>query len=86
VALDLRDAIGLHAPLVDAHVMRWGGGLPQYAVGHVERVRRIRAAVAEVPGLEVCGAAFNGLGIPAVIADADAAVTRLLDDLVGPEQ
>ena len=29
---------------VDTHVQRWGGGLPQYAVGHLDRVARVRAA------------------------------------------
>ena len=43
---------------------RWGGGLPQYAVGHVERIARVRAAVAAVPGLAVCGAAFDGARHP----------------------
>ena len=51
---------------VDAHVQRWGGALPQYAVGHLDRVARIRAAVATVPGLALCGAAYDGVGIPAV--------------------
>lgn len=83
-ALDLRDAVGLHAPLLDATVTRWGGALPQYAVGHRDRVDRIRAAVADVPGLQVCGAAYDGIGIPAVVADAEAAATRLLDGLGGP--
>jgi oxygen-dependent protoporphyrinogen oxidase len=55
---------------VDALVTRWGGGLPRYAVGHVDRVARIRAAVARVPGLAVCGAALDGLGVPACIATA----------------
>ena len=49
----------------DARVSRWGGGLPQYAVGHLDRVARVRAAVAAVPGLAVCGAAYDGIGIPA---------------------
>ncbi len=35
---DLADATGLAARPVDSRVQRWGGGLPQYAVGHVERV------------------------------------------------
>ncbi len=61
---DLADAVGLSVRPVDAHVRRWGGGLPQYAVGHLERVRRIRAAVGGVPGLAVCGAAYDGLGHP----------------------
>lgn len=67
---DLRAATGLAAAPVDALVQRWGGGLPQYAVGHIDRVARIRAAVAEVPGLAVAGAAYDGVGIPACIASA----------------
>jgi oxygen-dependent protoporphyrinogen oxidase len=74
---DLRDATGLAARPVDTHVQRWGGGLPQYAVGHLDRVARIRAAVAEVPGLAGCGAADDGVGIPAVIASARRAVADL---------
>lgn len=83
--VDLAEAIGLRAQPVDSHVQRWGGGLPQYAVGHVDRVRRIRASVAEVPGLAVCGAAYDGLGIPAVIASADAAAHQVLASLT-PER
>ncbi len=78
---DLADAVGLAAAPVDAHVRRWGGALPQYAVGHVDRVRRIRAAVAAQPGLAVCGAAYDGLGLPACIASAELAATSVLDAL-----
>ena len=74
---DLGEAAGLVARPIDTHVQRWGGGLPQYAVGHLDRVARIRAAVARVPGLVVCGAAYDGVGIPAVIASARAAVAAL---------
>jgi oxygen-dependent protoporphyrinogen oxidase len=83
--LDLREAVGLHAPLIDAAVTRWGGALPQYAVGHVERVGRILAAIAGAPGLEVCGAAYAGVGIPAVIATANAAATRVADALAATD-
>jgi oxygen-dependent protoporphyrinogen oxidase len=75
--MDIREATGLRAPLLDATVTRWGGALPQYAVGHLDRVVRIEAAVAAVPGLEVCGAAYHGVGIPAVIASGQAAATRV---------
>jgi len=51
---------------VGSRVVRWGGGLPQYAVGHVDRVRRVRSAVAAQPGLAVAGAAYDGVGVPAV--------------------
>ncbi|HEY8790347.1 MAG TPA: protoporphyrinogen oxidase [Actinopolymorphaceae bacterium] len=64
-------------PVVDSSVTRWGGGLPQYAVGHLDRVERIRASIAAVPGLAVAGAAYQGVGIPACIASADRAVDAL---------
>ncbi len=75
---DLREAIGLTALPVDAHVQRWEDGLPQYAVGHLGRVARIRASVGGVPGLAVCGAVYDGVGIPAVIASAHAAAAQVL--------
>ena len=75
---DLAEATGLTRRPVDSHVQRWGGGLPQYAVGHLDRVERIRADVARVPGLAVCGAAYDGVGIPAVIASARRAALQVV--------
>jgi oxygen-dependent protoporphyrinogen oxidase len=68
---------------IDSVVTRWGGALPQYAVGHLDRVARIKAAVEAVPGLAVCGAAFDGVGIPACIASGRAAATQVTRQLVG---
>ncbi len=75
---DLREATGLTARPVDSHVQRWGGGLPQYEVGHLDRVARVRAAVAAVPGLAVCGAAYDGVGIAACIASGRAAAAGVV--------
>jgi oxygen-dependent protoporphyrinogen oxidase len=77
VVSDLTTATGQEIRPVDAHVQRWGGALPQYAVGHLDRVVRIRAAVDAVPGLAVCGAAYDGVGIPAVIGSARRAAERV---------
>ncbi len=74
---ELSDLAGIDAQPVGSHVQRWGGGLPQYAVGHLERVARIRSAVDAVPGLAICGAAYDGVGIPAVIGSARRAVTSV---------
>lgn len=63
---------------LDVRVQRWGGGLPQYAVGHVDRVAAIRADVSRVAGLSVCGAAYDGVGIPAVVGSAQAAAAVVL--------
>ncbi len=78
---DLRSALGHLPEPAGRHVQRWGGALPQYAVGHLDRVEVIDHAIAAVPGLEVCGAAYRGVGVPAVIVSAHAAVQRLLADL-----
>jgi protoporphyrinogen/coproporphyrinogen III oxidase len=75
---DLRAATGLPNRLVESRVVRWGGALPQYAVGHLDRVARVRWAVTGAPGLAVCGAAFDGLGIPACIASAQHAATQVI--------
>jgi oxygen-dependent protoporphyrinogen oxidase len=74
-------ATGVSGPPADARVTRWGGGLPQYSVGHLDRVARIRASVAAQPGLAVCGAAYDGLGIPACIATARTAADQVLKHL-----
>ena len=75
---DLGKAIGLSTRPVDAHVQRWVDGLPQYAVGHVDRVSLIRSEIGRHPGLAVCGAAYGGVGIPACVASATEAVTDVL--------
>jgi oxygen-dependent protoporphyrinogen oxidase len=74
---ELAEAVGITAGSVARRVTRWGGGLPQYNVGHLDRVAAIRAAVAQQPGLAVAGAAYDGVGIPACIATARAAVTQV---------
>jgi oxygen-dependent protoporphyrinogen oxidase len=68
-------------PPAAAWVQRWGGGLPQYAPGHGERVTSARAGLA--PGLALAGAAFDGVGIPACVASGESAaenVCKYLED------
>jgi protoporphyrinogen/coproporphyrinogen III oxidase len=78
---DLDAAFGLRARPVDLRVSRWDGGLPQYAVGHTARVARIRAALADVRGLAVCGAAYEGVGIPACVASGQRAAGEIQETL-----
>jgi protoporphyrinogen/coproporphyrinogen III oxidase len=74
---ELADAVGITAKSVAQRVTRWGGGLPQYNVGHLDRVAAIRASVAAQPGLAVAGAAYDGVGIPACIATARSAADQV---------
>ncbi|MEZ0066952.1 oxygen-dependent protoporphyrinogen oxidase [Streptacidiphilus sp. MAP12-20] len=66
---DLREAAGITARPYAQTVTRWRAGLPQYPVGHPQRVERIEAELGLLPGLALCGAAYHGVGIPACIAD-----------------
>jgi protoporphyrinogen/coproporphyrinogen III oxidase len=76
-ATELADAVGVRGEPVDVRVSRWGGALPQYAVGHLDRVDRVTAALAAEPTLAVCGAAYRGVGVPACIGTAREAADRV---------
>lgn len=80
-ASDLEALTGAVAGPLGSRLSRWGGGLPQYLVGHLDRVARIRLAVGPVPGLELCGAAYDGIGVAACVAGAQEAATRVLAEL-----
>ncbi|MEV0229471.1 protoporphyrinogen oxidase [Nonomuraea sp. NPDC050786] len=78
---EMADVMGVSGLPIDTRVTRWGGSLPQYNVGHLDRVARVHAAVAVEPGLAVCGAAYDGVGIPACVGTARTAAARILDHL-----
>jgi protoporphyrinogen/coproporphyrinogen III oxidase len=80
-AAELAEATGVRGGPAASRVTRWGGALPQYTVGHLDRVARIRAAIASQPGLAVCGAAYDGVGIPACVATARMAAGQVMAHL-----
>lgn len=80
-AAELAAATGVAGRPAGSRVTRWGGALPQYTVGHLDRVRLVRQQVAELPGLAVCGAAYDGIGLPACVATARLAAGQVLAHL-----
>ena len=79
VLVDLERQVGLEGEPTAVRITRWWQGLPQYAPGHVERVDRLLAALAhDAPGIHVAGAAYRGLGLPACIAQGQAAARAAL--------
>jgi oxygen-dependent protoporphyrinogen oxidase len=73
----------LPAPLATV-VQRWGGALPQYAPGHLDRVARARAALhAAHPTLALAGAAYDGVGIPVCVKSGETAADDVLKALAG---
>jgi oxygen-dependent protoporphyrinogen oxidase len=80
-AADLAAATGVRGAPAASLVTRWGGALPQYTVGHLDRVARIQASLAAQLRLAACGAAYAGVGIPACIATARTAVDQVVAEL-----
>jgi protoporphyrinogen/coproporphyrinogen III oxidase len=64
---------------VESLVHRWPASMPQYAVGHLERVRRIRDALP--PGIFVCGNAYDGIGIADTVRGANETAEHVLAHL-----
>ena len=85
VRADLAELTGITTAPVEAAVTRWGGGLPQYGVGHLNRVTAVETAVAELPGLAVAGASLHGVGVPACVATAEAAAARVAAHLLSQQ-
>jgi protoporphyrinogen/coproporphyrinogen III oxidase len=78
VRADLRDLLGIERAPMFAEVSQWERSMPQYHVGHVEKVERIRDRVAALPGLVLAGNAYSGPGIPDCIRSGEAAAGELL--------
>ncbi len=77
---DLRDLLGIERAPLFTEVTKWERSMPQYHVGHLERVKRIEARLANLPGLFLAGNAYAGLGIPDCIRSGEAAADRIYKD------
>lgn len=83
VRAELKVLAGLDGQPVHTEVHRYPQGMPQYTIGHVDRVARIRTELAAWPGLAVTGAAYGGVGIPDCITDATATAMAIATSLGG---
>lgn len=77
-AKELSDLAGLPAKPLVSRVNRWDDALPQYTVGHRGRMALVREALVDTPGLAVCGAAYDGVGIAACIGSAQFAAGQVV--------
>jgi oxygen-dependent protoporphyrinogen oxidase len=66
---------------VFASVYRWNGGMPQYTLGHLDRVDSIESLSEGIPGFALAGGAFRGVGVPNCIESGERAVTKVLGEL-----
>jgi oxygen-dependent protoporphyrinogen oxidase len=74
---EVADTLGAGAAPLHVRVHRWQREMPQYVLGHLDRLAAIENALDEHPGLAVAGAAYRGVGIPDCIASGEAAAERV---------
>jgi protoporphyrinogen/coproporphyrinogen III oxidase len=75
---ELQQILGLHAAPLFARVYKWKSAMPQYGVGHLERLDRIERLRQQLPGLALAGNGYRGIGVPDFIRSASEAVRRVL--------
>lgn len=81
VSSELSDMLGVAGEPDFMEVVRWTRAMPQYHLGHVERVDGIFRLAASLPGIELAGNAYHGVGLPDCIASAEAAAERMMRKL-----
>ena len=74
---ELAAAMGLQARPVLTRVVRWPRSMPQYTLGHLDRLAAIEHALSRLPGIVLAGAAYRGIGLPDCIRQGRAAAARV---------
>lgn len=82
VRAELKALCGISAEPMYTEVNRWWKGMPQYTIGHLDRLTQLNAALSRYPGLVLTGAGYRGVGIPDCIRDGAIAAERVVQDLV----
>src|SRR6185369_7783939 len=78
VEADLRELLGISEEPLFVEVAKWERSMPQYEVGHLERVTEIERLAGEMPGLALAGNAYHGAGIPDCVRSGEAAAEYLV--------
>ena len=78
IAIDeLKSTVGFSGQPELSRVYRWRNCMPQYHLGHVERVKSIQQMTKRHRGLELAGNSYRGVGIPACVQSGSEAIKRL---------
>ncbi|HLI14541.1 MAG TPA: protoporphyrinogen oxidase [Acidimicrobiales bacterium] len=83
VRAELALLLGLEAAPLEVLVKRFPAAFPQYRSGHLALVARLRRRCEALGGLALCGAAYDGIGMPACVASGEAAADRVLAAVTG---
>jgi oxygen-dependent protoporphyrinogen oxidase len=78
VEADLRSLLGISAKPLFTEVAKWERSMPQYEVGHLNRITEIENEAGKLPGLTLAGNAYRGAGIPDCIRSGEVAAESIL--------
>lgn len=78
---ELNLTLGITAEPILTRIYRWEKAMPQYNLGHAERLQRIEAILGTYPGLALAGNAFQGIGIPDCVHSGEMAVQKITSEL-----
>src|SRR5262249_44969549 len=78
---ELGDLLGVSGSPCLSILFRWPTAMPQYHIGHLDRLARINAGLAKLPGLALAGNAYEGVGIPQCIKSGESAADRVIAQL-----
>jgi len=84
VRKELREIVKLEARPMFDRVYRWRGAMAQYESGHIARIARIEKRLKDIPGLEVAGNAYHGIGVPDCIREGMNAANGIVQTLSAP--
>jgi oxygen-dependent protoporphyrinogen oxidase len=65
---------------VFARVFRWVGGMPQYTLGHLDRIDELETRTAETPGFALAGGGYRGVGVPNCVDSGEKAACKVLTE------
>src|SRR5262249_14340489 len=83
VRAELRVLLGITAEPLLKRIARYPDAMPQYHVGHLNRVARIEERVSQQPGLALAGCAYRGVGIPDCVHSGESAAGAVIEALFG---
>ena len=78
IEADLRELLGINGDPLFAETAKWERSMPQYEVGHLDRVMAIENELKKLPGLALAGNSYRGAGIPDCIRSGETAAESLI--------
>jgi oxygen-dependent protoporphyrinogen oxidase len=78
---EMKLTMGIHAEPLLSRVFLWEAAMPQYNLGHPEKLKQIDAALEKYPSLALAGNGYRGIGIPDCIHSGEEAVKKVARDL-----